>query len=270
MHKSAQLQHVFPRQLPGHLTAPAPILQLSNTNTQLKGLIGNSLFPSPAFSNVSWYLVHTQVLPHAQEDLALLNLTCCHFLFSDVSPILATFCSPVPSAFLMHVLSVCNILFCPTGFSLYSKSFKSGLPSDPMGAWTEIFYSQRLLMNLQSLVLSARHWPAVKQQHYSLASALACRTHDTQHVVKPVLLHESWHRTEARPWEGLTSNMYKYLTPWIMLITDPATGKMWNQSKRAFTYYNALDKHHLHCFGLCYLEWMNKVKDLQGEFPTGM
>lgn len=83
--KSAQSQHGSPRQLPGHLTA-VPLVHASPTLTHnLKDFIRNNPSLSPAFSHASWYVVYSQVLPHAQENSALLDLTCCHFLSSGCS-----------------------------------------------------------------------------------------------------------------------------------------------------------------------------------------
>lgn len=119
--KSAQSQHLFPRQLPAHLTA-APVSGPAHASPtlphNLKDVIRKRLSPSPVFSPVSWHLVHSQVFPMLRKTLPSSSSPGVTSFSQDVSTILAIFYSCVPRAFLilMHVLSVCNTLFHSTGF----------------------------------------------------------------------------------------------------------------------------------------------------------
>lgn len=118
-----------------------PLAHDSPTLTpNLKDFIWNSLSPSPAFSHVSWHLVHSQGLPHAQEDS--LSTSPGHFLFSgyfyhlgyllllgaqcfpdtNACPICLQYSAPSHRLVLFYRLQ-----------SIY-QSFKSGLPSEPTGA----------------------------------------------------------------------------------------------------------------------------------------
>lgn len=128
--KNAQSQHVFLRQLYGHLTDPASSLCLSNTNTQLKACPFTSLQP--------WFLAFdintsssTSSGRPAPLQPHLLSLSFLRVLLP--SSCLLLLCA---SAFLtlgsLHLLSVCNILFCTTGCSLHTNLLRSQPPSDPI------------------------------------------------------------------------------------------------------------------------------------------
>jgi hypothetical protein len=126
-----------------------------------------------------WYIHRVFPMPrktHSQPHLVT-------SFFQDISTILATFCSLVPSAFLilMHVLSVCNILlhptglFCSIGFSLYISLLSQGFlqsPPEP-GSLKAVVEILQTLMYDQSHRVS--HAPLVASTSVPLALGIKGR-----------------------------------------------------------------------------------------------